>query len=120
MTQGERLVAEMMGDIPAYGYPVLIEQHPFLRKVTAFMKSKVEWNGTATELLWALRDVYTPPNTAAKLLRKYSLKLHEEHGIKTCFSRIGRKKSLPCEAIFPVNDGFMTVIQSEIQEPARS
>ncbi len=80
MTKGERLVAEMMGDVPAYGYPVLTEQHPFLRKVTAFMKLKAEWNGTTTELLWVLRDTdtYTPPNTAAKLLRKYSLELYKE------------------------------------------
>lgn len=42
MTKGERLVAETMEDIPAYGYPVLTEQHPFLRKVVTFMKPKAE------------------------------------------------------------------------------
>ena len=101
MTKGERLVAEMMGDIPAYGYPVLTEHHPFLRKVIAFMKSKAEWNGTATELLWALKDAYTPPNTAAKLLRKYSLKLYEEHSIGISFSRTGRKRIVTLRSDFP-------------------
>ena len=92
MTKGERLVAETMGGIPAYGYPVLTEQHPFLRKMIVFMKSKAEWNGTATELLWVLRDTYTSPNTAAKLLRKYRLELYEEHGIRICFFPYRSKK----------------------------
>lgn len=102
LTKGERLVAEMMGDIPAYGYPVLTEQHPFLRKVIALMKSKAEWNGTATELLWVLRDAYTPPNTAAKLLRKYSsLELHKEHSIRICFPRTSRKRIVTLRNDFP-------------------
>ncbi len=101
MTKGERLVAEMMGDIPPFGYPVLTEQHPFLRKVIAFMKSKTAWNGTATELLWVLQDDYTPLNTDAKLLRKYSPKLFEEHGIRTCFSRTGRKRIVTLQSKFP-------------------
>ena len=37
MTKGERLVAEMLGDIPQKGTLVLTEDHPFLRKVIKFM-----------------------------------------------------------------------------------
>ena len=33
MTKGERLVAEMLGEIPQAGMPVPTEKHPFLRKV---------------------------------------------------------------------------------------
>lgn len=46
MTKGERLVAEMLGDMP-----VLTKEHPFLRKVVAFMQTRKEWLGTATDLL---------------------------------------------------------------------
>ena len=108
MTKGERLVAEMMGDIPAYGYSVLTEQHPFLRKVIAFMKSIAEWNGTTTELLWVLRDTYTPPNTDAKLLRKYSLKLYKKHGIGICFSRTDRKRIVTLQNNYTRNQANTT------------
>lgn len=37
MTKGERLVAEMLGEILQAGMPVLIEEHPFLRKVVTYM-----------------------------------------------------------------------------------
>ena len=40
MTKGERLVAEMLGDISQMGMPVLTEEHPFLRKVVAFMQTR--------------------------------------------------------------------------------
>lgn len=42
MTKGERLVAEMLGDILQIGVPVLTKEHPFLRKVIAFMKTRKE------------------------------------------------------------------------------
>ena len=51
LTKGERLVAEMCGDLPVDGYPVLTEAHPFLQKVTAFMERQTEWIGTVTDLL---------------------------------------------------------------------
>lgn len=47
MTKGERLVAEMLGEIPQAGMPVLTEEHPFLRKVVTFMQTRKEWLGTA-------------------------------------------------------------------------
>ena len=92
MTKGERLTAEIPGEIPPYGCPVLTEAHPFLRKVIAFMQSGDEWNGAVTELLVAVRDSYTPPGTAAKLLRKYEDKLFHANGITVCFSRTCRKR----------------------------
>lgn len=92
MTKGERLTAEILGETPPYGCPVLTEVHPFLRKVIAFMQSRDEWNGDVTELLVAVRDSYTPHNTAAKLLRKYEDKLFNADGITVCFSRTCRKR----------------------------
>ena len=56
MTKGERLVAEMLGDTPQTGMPVLTEEHPFLRKVVTFMQTRKEWLGTATDLLNAVGD----------------------------------------------------------------
>ena len=75
LTKGERLLAEMCGDISTEGYPVLTEAHPFLRKVIAFTEKRNEWIGTVSDLLMAVGDEYTPPNTAAKLLRKYEYDL---------------------------------------------
>ena len=50
---------------------MLTEAHPFLRKVIAYMENRTDWLGTVTDLLAAVGDNYTPPYTAAKLLRKY-------------------------------------------------
>lgn len=93
LTKGERLVAEMCGDLPVDGYPVLTEAHPFLRKVTAFMERQTEWIGTVTDLLAAVGDKYTPPNTAARLLRKcdYDL-LYKRCGMDVTFTRTNRKR----------------------------
>lgn len=93
MTKGERLVAEMLGDIPQTGMPVLTEEHPFLRKVVAFMQTRKEWLGTATDLLNAVGDNYTSPNTVTKLLRKYDYQyLYKEKGIDVSFHRTNRKR----------------------------
>ena len=93
MTKGERLVAEMLGDIPQAGMPVLTEEHPFLRKVVAFMQTRKEWLGTATALLNAMEDNYTPPNTVTKLLRKYDYQyLYKKKGIDVSFRRTNRKR----------------------------
>ena len=65
------------------------------------IKNRVERNGNGTVMGSA--GYLSPPNTAAKLLRKYSLKLYEEHGVRICFSRTGRKRivtlrsNLPCQ-----------------------
>ena len=67
MTKGELLVAEILGELPSKNEPKLTEKHPFLRKVIKFMQGRREWQGTATELLTAIGDSYTPPNTVTKL-----------------------------------------------------
>lgn len=93
MSKGERLVAEMLGVIPQTGMPVLTEEHPFLRKVVAFMQTRKEWLGTATDLLNAVGDNYTPPNTITKLLRKYDYQyLYKDKGIDVSFRRTNRKR----------------------------
>ena len=93
MTKGERLVAEMLGEIPQTGMPVLTEEHPFLWKVVTFMQTRKEWLGTATDLLNAVGDNYTPPNTVTKLLRKYDYQyLYKEKGIDVSFRRTNRKR----------------------------
>ena len=93
LTKGERLLAEMCGDIPTEGYPVLTEAHPFLRKVIAFTENRNEWNGTVSDLLTAVGDEYTPPNTAAKLLRRYDYDLlYKQYGIDVTFTRTNRKR----------------------------
>ena len=93
LTKGERLVAEMCGEIPAEGYHVLTEAHPFLRKVIEFTEKRNEWIGTVSDLLMAVGDKYTPPNTAAKLLRKYEYDLlYKRYGIDVTFTRTNRKR----------------------------
>lgn len=89
LTKGERLVAEMCGDLPVDGYPVLTE----LRKVIAFTESQTEWIGTVSDLLAAVGDGYTPPNTAARLLRKYDYDLlYKRCGMDVTFTRTNRKR----------------------------
>ena len=92
MTKGERLVAEMLGEIPIKGEPVLTEKHPFLRKVLRFMESRREWEGTATELLAEIGDRYTPPNTVTKLLNRYDYDCFYKRGISIRFHRTNRKR----------------------------
>ena len=93
MSKGERLVAEMLGDVPVMGMPVLTEAHPFLRKVTVFMKTRDKWLGTAADLLRDVGDDYTPTNTAAKLLRRYDYEyLCKKHRIDVTFRRTSRKR----------------------------
>lgn len=93
LTKGERIVAEMCGDLPMDGYPVLTEAHPFLRKVIAYMESRTDWYGTVTDLLAAVSDNYTTSNTAAKLLRKYDYTLlYRQHSIDVTFIRTNRKR----------------------------
>lgn len=92
MTKGERLVAEILGDIPQTGMPVLTENHPFLRKVLRFAKGRREWQGTATELLKEIGDGYTPPNTVTKLLRRFDYEYFYKRDIVIQFHRTNRKR----------------------------
>lgn len=62
MTKGERLVAEILGEIPSKSELILTDKHPFLRKVIPFIESRKYWSGSATELLAAIGDNATPPN----------------------------------------------------------
>ena len=92
MTKGERLVAEMLGEIPSKGKPILTEKHSFLRKVLVFMESRREWEGTATELLAEIGDRYTPPNTVTKLLNRFDYNCFYKQGISIRFHRTNRKR----------------------------
>lgn len=92
MTKGERLVAEMLGEIPIKCKPILTEKHPFLRKVLRFMESRREWEGTATKLLAEIGDGYTPPNTVTKLLNCFDYECFYKRGISIRFHRTNRKR----------------------------
>lgn len=92
MTKGERLVAEILGEMPDKSEPILTEHHPFLRKVLRFMETRREWQGTATELLTAIGDSYTPPNTVTKLLRRFDYKYFYKRDIVIRFPRTNRKR----------------------------
>lgn len=106
MTKGERLTAEILGELPAQGYPVLTETHPFLRKVTVFMAERKDWLGIVTDLLRAVKDAYTPPNTAAKLLRLYEEEVLNANGIEVVFERTSRKRIVRLHnRLFSPDDG---------------
>lgn len=92
MTKGERLVAEILGDVPQTGMPVLTEEYPFLRKVLRFAEGRREWQGTATELLKEIGDNYTPPNTVTKLLRRFDYEYFYKRDIVIRFRRTNRKR----------------------------
>ena len=93
ITKGEQIVAEALGDIPQTGMPVLTKEHPFLSKAIAYMPTRKEWLGSATDLLNAVGDNYTPSNTITKLLRKYDYQyLYKEKGIEVSFRRTNRKR----------------------------
>lgn len=92
MTKGERILAEALGEIPSKNEPILTENHPFLRKVIKFMQDRREWQGTATELLIAIGDSYTPPNTVTKLLNRYEYDCFNKRDILIKFHRTNRKR----------------------------
>ena len=92
MTKGELIVAEALGNVPKKEFPVLSEQHPFLRNVIRFMESRREWKGTASELLKEIGDSYTPPNTVTKLLNRYDYEYFYKRDIVIQFHRTNRKR----------------------------
>lgn len=71
--------------------PILTVSHPFLRKVLRFLENRQEWQGTATELLKAIGDKYTPPNTVTKLLRRFDYEYFYKRDIVIQFRRTNRK-----------------------------
>lgn len=92
MTKGERLVAEILEEMPDKSEPILTVSHPFLRKVLRFLENRREWQGTATELLKAIGDKYTPPNTVTKLLRRFDYEYFYKRDIVIQFRRTNRKR----------------------------
>ena len=97
MTHGERIFRETMSisiaDNPkGGGYPILTEDHPFLKQIVRFMKDKTYWLGTETDLLHAMKDSTTPPNTVTKLLKKFHEKLYQSDGIEVVFRRTNRRR----------------------------
>lgn len=92
MTKGERLVAEILGEMLDKSEPILTVSHPFLRKVLRFLENRREWQGTATELLKAIGDKYTPPNTVTKLLRRFDYEYFYKRDIVIQFRRTNRKR----------------------------
>lgn len=99
MNKSERIYAEAMGLIPREGYPILTEDHPFFGMLNVFMMNKTRWIGTASDLISDMEDHFTPPGTAAKLLRQYRRKLNENYGIKVSFSRTSRKRIIELQRI---------------------
>lgn len=92
MTKGEEIVAQAMEKLNLEGYPTLTEEHPFFGRLRAFMSERYHWLGTATDLLIAVGDTTTPPNTVTKLLNKFCLDLYICDGIDVSFRRTNRRR----------------------------
>lgn len=92
MSKGQEIFNAAMSTTVREGYPVLTEEHPFLKNLSWFMSDRSHWLGTATDLINEMHDTITPPNTATKLLKKYELRLFRSDGIEVCFRRINRKR----------------------------
>lgn len=71
MTKGKKITAEALGLYKPKNELVLTADHPFLREVISFAKSRRYWKGSATELLREIGHSSTPPNTVTKILNKY-------------------------------------------------
>ena len=92
MAKGEEILRQAMGLGMPEGYPVLVEDHPFLHRLAQFMSTRKRWIGTASDLIFEMNDTFTPPNTAAKLLRRYCYRLYRNHGLDVSFYRTNRKR----------------------------
>ena len=90
--KADLIVAEAMQKPDREGYPKLTEEHPFFGRLRYFMADKSHWLGTATDLLNAMNDTATPPNTVTKLLNKCSIDLYFSDGIDVHFRRTNRKR----------------------------
>lgn len=91
--KADLIVAEAMQKPDREGYPKLTEEHPFFGRLRYFMADKSHWLGTATDLLNAMNDTVTPPNTVTKLLNKFSIDLYFSDGIDVHFRRTNRRES---------------------------
>ena len=83
--KADLIVAEALQKPDSEGYPKLTEEHPFFGRLRYFMADKSHWLGTATDLLNAMNDTATPPNTVTKLLNKFSIDLYFSDGIDVHF-----------------------------------
>lgn len=92
MRKADFIVAEAMRMPNREGYPKLTEEHPFFGRLRYFMADKSHWIGTATDLLNAMNDTATPPNTVTKLLNKFCINLYFSDGIDVRFRRTNRKR----------------------------
>lgn len=90
--KADLIVAEALQKPDSEGYPKLTEEHPFFGRLRYFMADKSHWLGTATDLLNAMNDTATPPNTVTKLLNKFSIDLYFSDGIDVHFRRTNRKR----------------------------
>lgn len=92
MGKGEEIFSAARNTTVREGYPVLIEEHPFLARLISFMSDKQHWIGTATDLLNEMNDHSTPANTVTKLLRRFEIELYHRSKIEVVFRRTNRKR----------------------------
>lgn len=92
MTKGKRITAEALGMDKPKGESIMTAHHPFLRKVIPFVQERQHWIGSATDLLSAVGDSSTPPNTVTKLLNKYDFDYFYKNHIIIRFRRTNRKR----------------------------
>ena len=90
--KADLIVAEAMQKTDREGYQQLTEEHHFFGRMRFFMADKYHRLGTATDLLNAMNDTATPPNTVTKLLNKFSIDLYFSDGIDVHFRRTNRKR----------------------------
>lgn len=90
--KADLIVAEALQKPDREGYPKLTEEHPFFGRLRYFMADKSHWLGSATDLLNAMKDTATPPNTVTKLLNKFCIGLYLSDGIDVRFRRTNRKR----------------------------
>ena len=64
----------------------------FLFRVVDFMESRVEWVGTATELLAEMKETETTPNVVTKYLGQFSCEVLEPVGIEYRTKRTGKSR----------------------------
>ena len=96
MTKGERLVAEILGEIPSKSELILTDKHPFLRKVIPFIESRKYWSASGffmdENTSAAIGDNATPPNTVTKLLNRFDYDCFYKKDIVIRFHRTNRKR----------------------------
>lgn len=78
---------------------------PFLFQVVEFIHLSGNWQGSATELLGALQDNLTPPNTVTKLLNQHKEFLLVQ-GIRYSYKRLPHARTILLCAVHDSNDGY--------------